>query len=101
MRELFAPRNIINFPLGNTGTQMGGWYRKEIKSVADLQGLKMRTAGFGGKVLSRMGVVPQQIPPGDIYPSLETGTLDTVASGSPAEAEKTGSSEKPGQRAGW
>src|SRR3546814_3301872 len=57
MRELFAPRNIINFPLGNTGTQMGGWYRKEIKSVADLQGLKMRTAGFGGEVLSRMGVV--------------------------------------------
>src|SRR3546814_9437204 len=78
MRELFAPRNIINFPLGNTGTQMGGWYRKEIKSVADLQGLKMRTAGFGGEVLSRMGVVPQQIPPGDIYPSLEKGTLDAV-----------------------
>lgn len=90
MRELFAPRNIINFPLGNTGTQMGGWYRKEIKSVADLQGLKMRTAGFAGEVLSRMGVVPQQIPPGDIYPSLEKGTLDAVEFVGPVDDEKLG-----------
>jgi len=90
MRELFAERNIINFPLGNTGTQMGGWYRKEIKSVADLQGLKMRTAGFAGEVLSRMGVVPQQIPPGDIYPSLEKGTLDAVEFVGPVDDEKLG-----------
>ncbi|SHH54895.1 TRAP transporter substrate-binding protein [Pollutimonas bauzanensis] len=90
MRELFAPRHIINFPLGNTGTQMGGWYRKEIKSVADLQGLKMRTAGFAGEVLSRMGVVPQQIPPGDIYPSLEKGTLDAVEFVGPVDDEKLG-----------
>lgn len=90
MRELFAERNIVNFPLGNTGTQMGGWYRKEIKSVADLQGLKMRTAGFAGEVLSRMGVVPQQIPPGDIYPSLEKGTLDAVEFVGPVDDEKLG-----------
>lgn len=90
MRELFATRNIVNFPFGNTGTQMGGWYRKEIKSVADLKGLKMRTAGFAGEVLSRLGVVPQQIPPGDIYPSLEKGTLDAVEFVGPLDDEKLG-----------
>lgn len=90
MRELFATRNIINFPFGNTGTQMGGWYRKEINSVDDLKGLKMRTAGFAGEVLARMGVVPQQVPPGDIYPSLEKGTLDAVEFVGPVDDEKLG-----------
>ncbi len=90
MRELFATRNIVNFPFGNTGTQMGGWYRKEIKKVEDLNGLKMRTAGFAGEVLARMGVVPQQIPAGDIYPSLEKGTLDAVEFVGPADDEALG-----------
>lgn len=90
MRELFATRNIINFPFGNTGTQMGGWYRKEIKSIEDLKGLKMRTAGFAGEVLARLGVVPQQVPPGDIYPSLEKGTLDAVEFVGPVDDEKLG-----------
>lgn len=90
MRELFAPRHIINFPFGNTGAQMGGWYRKEIKSVADLKGLTMRTAGFAGEVLSRLGVVPQQIPTGDIYPALEKGTLDAVEFVGPTDDEKLG-----------
>ncbi|WP_323018528.1 TRAP transporter substrate-binding protein [Castellaniella sp.] len=90
MRELFAPRGIVNFPLGNTGTQMGGWYRKEIKTVEDLKGLKMRTAGFAGEVLSRMGVIPQQVPPGDIYPSLEKGALDAVEFVGPVDDEKLG-----------
>ncbi|MGO3890629.1 MAG: TRAP transporter substrate-binding protein [Paenalcaligenes sp.] len=90
MRELFATRNIVNFPLGNTGTQMGGWYRKEINSVEDLKGLKMRTAGFAGEVLARLGVVPQQVPPGDIYPSLEKGTLDAVEFVGPVDDEKLG-----------
>lgn len=90
MRELFAPRNIINFPFGNTGTQMGGWYRKEIKSIDDLKGLKMRTAGFAGEVLARMGVVPQQIAGGDIYPSLEKGTLDAVEFVGPVDDEALG-----------
>src|SRR3546814_878042 len=89
-REMFAPRHIVNFPFGNTGTQMGGWYRKEIKSVADLKGLKMRTAGFAGAVLSRMGVAPQQIAGGDIYPSLEKGTLDAVEFVGPVDDEKLG-----------
>lgn len=90
MRELFATRNIVNFPMGNTGTQMGGWYRKEIKSIEDLKGLKMRTAGFAGEVLARLGVVPQQVPPGDIYPSLEKGTLDAVEFVGPVDDEKLG-----------
>lgn len=90
MRELFATRNIVNFPFGNTGTQMGGWYRKEINTVEDLKGLKMRTAGFAGEVLARMGVVPQQVPPGDIYPSLEKGTLDAVEFVGPLDDEKLG-----------
>jgi len=90
LRELFATRNIINFPIGNTGAQMGGWYRKEINTLDDLKGLKMRTAGFGGEVLSRMGVVPQQIPAGDIYPALEKGTLDAVEFVGPLDDERLG-----------
>ncbi|HLS21700.1 MAG TPA: TRAP transporter substrate-binding protein [Paenalcaligenes sp.] len=90
LRDLFATRNIVNFPMGDTGTQMGGWYRKEINSVEDLKGLKMRTAGFAGEVLARMGVVPQQVPPGDIYPSLEKGTLDAVEFVGPLDDEKLG-----------
>jgi TRAP-type mannitol/chloroaromatic compound transport system substrate-binding protein len=89
-REMFAPHKIINFPMGNTGVQMGGWYRREIKSVDDLKGLKMRTAGFAGEVLSRLGVVPQQIAGGDIYPSLEKGTLDAVEFVGPYDDEKLG-----------
>ena len=90
MREVYGDYNIINFPLGNTGTQMGGWYRKEIKSVDDLKGLKMRTAGFAGEVLSVLGVVPQQLPAGDIYPALEKGTLDAVEFVGPYDDEKLG-----------
>lgn len=63
--------DLISFPGGNTGTQMGGWYRKEINTLADLQGLKMRIAGLAGRVVSKLGVVPQQIAGGDIYASLE------------------------------
>jgi TRAP-type mannitol/chloroaromatic compound transport system substrate-binding protein len=77
-REFYRNYNIINFPGGNTGAQMGGWYRKEIKTVADLKGLKFRVGGFAGKVLERMGVIPQNIPAGEIYPSLEKGTIDAA-----------------------
>ena len=78
MREFYANFNIINYPLGNTGTQMGGWYRKEIRSVADINGLKMRIGGFGGRVLSTLGGIPQNIPGGEIYQSLERGTIDAT-----------------------
>jgi TRAP-type mannitol/chloroaromatic compound transport system substrate-binding protein len=78
MREFYAGYNIVNFPAGNTGTQMGGWYRKEIKSVADIKGLKFRVGGFAGKVIERMGGVPQNIPGGEIYQALEKGTIDAA-----------------------
>lgn len=90
LRELFADVNVVNFPLGNTGAQMGGWFRKEIKSLEDLSGLKMRTAGFAGEVLSKIGVVPQQLASGDVYPSLEKGTLDAVEFVGPYDDEKLG-----------
>jgi TRAP-type mannitol/chloroaromatic compound transport system substrate-binding protein len=78
MREFYAKYNIINLPGGNTGCQMGGWYRKEIKSVADMKGLKFRVAGFAGKVIERLGGVPQNIPGGEIYQALEKGTIDAA-----------------------
>mgnify|MGYP006275986257 FL=1 len=90
MREFYAKYNIVNFPGGNTGSQMGGWYRKEIKSLADIKGMKMRIGGFGGKVLERIGGVPQNIPGGDIYPALEKGTLDAVEFVGPYDDEKLG-----------
>jgi TRAP-type mannitol/chloroaromatic compound transport system substrate-binding protein len=78
MREFYAKYNMISFPCGNTGSQMGGWFRKEIKSVADIKGLKFRIGGFAGKVLERMGGVPQNIPGGEIYQALEKGTIDAA-----------------------
>ena len=78
MREFYAKYSMISFPGGNTGAQMGGWYRKEIKTLADMKGLKMRIGGFAGKVLERLGGVPQNIPAGEIYQSLEKGTIDAA-----------------------
>lgn len=78
IRELYAQFNIINFTCGNTGTQMAGWYRKEIKSVADINGLKMRIGGFGGRVLAKLGAVPQNVPGGEVYQALEKGTIDAA-----------------------
>lgn len=90
VREFLRDYDMINFSAGNTAAQMGGWYRKEIKSVADLNGLKLRISGLGGVVLSKLGVVPQQIPAGDIYTSLEKGTLDAVEFVGPYDDEKLG-----------
>jgi TRAP-type mannitol/chloroaromatic compound transport system substrate-binding protein len=90
MREFLRSYKIINFPLGNTTAQMGGWYRKEIKSLADMKGLKMRTAGIAGKVQERLGVVTQSIPPGEIYTALEKGTIDAVEFVGPYDDLKLG-----------
>ncbi|MEK7736552.1 MAG: TRAP transporter substrate-binding protein [Pseudomonadota bacterium] len=90
MREFFKDYNIYNIPAGNTGAQMGGWFRKEIKTVADLKGLKFRIGGFAGQVLAKLGVVPQQIPGGDIYPALEKGTIDAAEWVGPYDDEKLG-----------
>ncbi|MEO8170235.1 MAG: TRAP transporter substrate-binding protein [Oxalobacteraceae bacterium] len=78
MREFYKSYNIVNFPMGNTGAQMGGWYRKEINTLADIKGMKIRIGGFGGKVLERLGAVPQNIPGGEIYQALEKGTIDAA-----------------------
>ena len=89
-REFYAKVGIVNFPMGNTGAQMGGWYRKEIKSVADLKGLKFRVGGFGGMVAERIGVVPQNIPGGEIYQALEKGTIDAAEWVGPYDDQKLG-----------
>jgi TRAP-type mannitol/chloroaromatic compound transport system substrate-binding protein len=78
MRAFYAKFNIISFPMGNTGSQMGGWFRKEIKTVEDYKGLKMRIGGFAGRIIERLGSVPQNIPGGEIYQALEKGTIDAA-----------------------
>jgi len=90
MNELFAKYNCIGFAAGNTGAQMGGWYRKEIKTVDDLKGLKFRVGGFAGTILQRLGSVPQQLAAGDIYPALEKGTIDAAEWVGPYDDEKLG-----------
>jgi len=88
--EFYKQYNIYRVPAGNTGAQMGGWFRKEIKSVKDLKGLKMRIGGMAGKVVEKLGVVPQLIPGGDIYPALEKGTIDAAEWVGPYDDEKLG-----------
>lgn len=90
LREFFKDYNIIQFPGGNTGTQMGGWFNKEIKTVQDLNGLKMRIGGYAGQVIAKLGAVPQQIAGGDVYPALEKGTIDAAEWVGPYDDEKLG-----------
>ncbi len=90
MRELFADFNVVNFPAGNTGAQMGGWFKREVGSVADLKGLKMRIPGLGGEVMSRLGVTVQVLAGGDIYPALERGAIDATEWVGPYDDEKLG-----------
>ncbi|MEQ9607175.1 MAG: twin-arginine translocation signal domain-containing protein, partial [Kiloniellaceae bacterium] len=90
MNEFYATQGLYGMPCGNTGAQMGGWFRKEINTVADMQGLKMRIGGMGGKIIEKVGVVPQQIAGGDIYPALEKGTIDATEWVGPYDDEKLG-----------
>ena len=90
LREFFKDYNVIPFNAGNTGAQMGGWFRKEIKTVADLKGLKFRISNMAGMALTKLGVVPQNIPGGDVYPSLEKGTIDAAEWVGPYDDEKLG-----------
>ncbi len=87
---LYAKHNVLCWPLISTGAQMGGWFRREIKSVEDLKGLKFRIGGLAGHVFQRLGSVPQQIAAGDIYPSLERGTIDAAEWIGPHDDEKLG-----------
>jgi TRAP-type mannitol/chloroaromatic compound transport system substrate-binding protein len=88
--EFYSNYNVLSFAGGNTGVQMGGWFRNEIKSLADVKGLKIRIAGLGGNVFSALGAVPQQIAGGDIYPALEKGTIDGAEWVGPYDDEKLG-----------
>jgi TRAP-type mannitol/chloroaromatic compound transport system substrate-binding protein len=90
LNEFYKNYNTVSLLAGNTGCQMGGWFRKEIKTVADLQGLKMRIGGFAGNIMQKLGVVPQQLAGGDIYPALEKGTIDAAEWVGPYDDEKLG-----------
>ena len=90
MRKLYAQYGVMQFQGGNTGTQMGGWFRREIKSLADLKGLKIRIPGIGGKIMARLGAVPQTLPGGEIYPALERGAIDAAEWVGPYDDEKLG-----------
>ncbi|MCC7425417.1 MAG: TRAP transporter substrate-binding protein DctP [Alphaproteobacteria bacterium] len=82
--------NLVGFNCGNTGTQMGGFFRRELRGMADMRGLKFRIGGLAGQVLARIGVVTQQLPASDIYPALERGTIDAAEWVGPYDDEKLG-----------
>jgi TRAP-type mannitol/chloroaromatic compound transport system substrate-binding protein len=88
--EALKPFKTHAILCGNSGTQMGGWFRKEIKTVEDLQGLKFRIAGMGGHVLAKLGIVPQQIAGGEVYSALEKGSIDAAEFVGPYDDEKLG-----------
>jgi len=90
MHKLYADFNVINFPAGNTGAQMGGWFNQEIQSLSDLNGLKMRIPGLGGKVMSQLGVNVQVIGGGEIFLALERGVIDAAEFVGPYDDEKLG-----------
>jgi TRAP-type mannitol/chloroaromatic compound transport system substrate-binding protein len=90
LNEFFATYDVVGVAGGNTGCQMGGWFRKEINSIADMNGVKMRIGGFGGAIIQKIGVVPQQIAGGEIYPALEKGTIDAAEWVGPYDDQKLG-----------
>lgn len=78
MQKVYAKHKVLSFPGGSTGVQMGGWFRKEIKSLADLQGLKMRIPGFAGEIMSKLGVQVTNIAPGELYTALDRNNIDAL-----------------------
>jgi TRAP-type mannitol/chloroaromatic compound transport system substrate-binding protein len=90
LSDIFAQFNLLAFPAGNTGAQMGGWFKRPIEGAADIQGLKMRIPGLGGQVMSRLGATVQVLPGGDIYPALERGAIDATEWVGPYDDEKLG-----------
>src|SRR5947207_3214424 len=93
INSLLKEFNCTSVPTGSTGAQMGGWFRKEIKTMEDLKGLKFRVGGFAGNIIAKVGGVPQQIAGGDIYPALEKGTIDAAEWVGPYDDEKLGFSK--------
>ncbi|MFM2431396.1 MAG: hypothetical protein RLZZ511_2609 [Cyanobacteriota bacterium] len=90
LRKIYAEFNLLNFPAGNTGVQMGGWFKRQVQSVADLKGLKMRIPGLGGKVMAQLGVNVQVLPGSEIYLALDRGAIDAAEWVGPYDDEKLG-----------
>src|SRR6201986_1869785 len=90
LNEFYKNYNVTAVLAGNTTCQMGGWFRKEINTVDDLQGLKFRIGGYAGRIMQKLGCVPQQLAGGDIYPALEKGTIDAAEWGGPHGDERLG-----------
>ncbi|TBH20955.1 TRAP transporter substrate-binding protein [Thermus thermamylovorans] len=90
LRQVYADFGVLQFPGGNTGAQMGGWFRREVRALADLRGLRMRIPGLGGTLMGRLGVVPQTLAAGDIYPALERGAIDAAEFSGPYDDERLG-----------
>ena len=90
LEAFYAKNGLVAFAAGNTGAQMGGWFRKEVRSVADMQGLKFRVSGITGKILAKIGTIAQAIPAADVYPSLERGVIDAAEWIGPYDDEKLG-----------
>ncbi|MGC9502966.1 TRAP transporter substrate-binding protein [Baaleninema sp.] len=90
MQKIYADFNVINFPAGNTGTQMGGWFKKEVKTLRDLNGLKMRIPGLGGKIMSELGVNVQVLPGSEVFLALERGAIDAAEWVGPYDDKKLG-----------
>jgi TRAP-type mannitol/chloroaromatic compound transport system substrate-binding protein len=91
LQEIYAKKfNVIQFPAGNTGTQMGGWFKKEISTLDDLKGLKMRIPGLGGQVMAKLGVTVQILGGGEIFQALQTGAIDAAEWSGPYDDEKLG-----------
>ena len=102
MQKVYAKHKMYSFPGGNTGVQMGGWFRKEIKSVDDLKGLKMRIPGFAGEIMAELGVAVTNLPPGELYTALERGTIDALEWVGPGMDIKMGFHKvAPYYYAGW
>lgn len=78
MKKVYKKHKVLSFPGGSTGNQMGGWFKKEIKSVDDLKGLKMRIPGFAGEIMAKLGLTVTNIAPGELYTSLERGNIDAL-----------------------
>ncbi|MEM6463104.1 MAG: TRAP transporter substrate-binding protein [Pseudomonadota bacterium] len=90
LNQFYRKYDIIGFPAGNTGAQMGGWFRREINSLADLDGLKFRIGGFGGEIIRKIGVEPIELPAEQIYEALEQGRIDAAEFVGPYDDEKLG-----------
>jgi TRAP-type mannitol/chloroaromatic compound transport system substrate-binding protein len=90
LREFYMGYGIVNFPMGNTGAQMGGWYRKPVKSLADIRGLRMRITGLGSRVFERIGGKPSNLPSGEIVKAFERSNIDAAEWVGPYDDSKLG-----------